>query len=358
QLRGSLDIPASHVAVAGKVAYLAAGEAGLVIVDISNLDRPRVLSRVNNIGYVYDVSLQGNLAYLALGQKGVLTLDVTDPAKPVSRGGFETMAGAFIQVVEATAYSAIGGGYNGVGSSILQESPDLVLKLHSVDPANAILDRDGDGQLKVRLRFNKAIDQYAGNAQYFYVTGPNGQLLPTRTDIVNNDAIIYLEEPVKLVSGDAMRVVVEAGLAATKAVEQSGGPAHLTLDKLRSEQRIDLTYRGSRPYSIAIDSVVPRRIPAEQAHPITLSMLGVPLAPERVKLFVGGQALAIGSLKRSEQDSSIAIIEAQVPALQAAGLYDLTARVEFDGVWEEASLYGALQVDAPVRFTRIEPQWG
>src|SRR5690606_29324610 len=236
--------------------------------------------------------------------------------------------------------------------------PDLVLKLHSVDPANAILDRDGDGQLKVRLRFNKAIDQYAGNAQYFYVTGPNGQLLPTRTDIVNNDAIIYLEEPVKLVSGDALRVVVEAGLAATKAVEQSGGPAHLTLYKLRSEQRIDLTYRGSRPYSIAIDSVVPRRIPAEQAHPITLSMLGVPLAPERVKLFVGGQALAIGSLKRSEQDSSIAIIEAQVPALQAAGLYDLTAQVEFDGVWEEASLYGALQVDAPVRFTRIEPQWG
>src|SRR5690606_8357394 len=52
------------------------------------------------------------------------------------------------------------------------------------------------------------------------------------------------------------------------------------------------------------------------------------------------------------------IIKAQVPAIAAAGLYDLTAHIEFNGVREAATLYGALQIDAPIRFTSLEPQWG
>ena len=52
QLRGSLDMPASRVVVQGHYAYLAAGDAGLVIVDITDIDAPYIVSRVNNIGYV------------------------------------------------------------------------------------------------------------------------------------------------------------------------------------------------------------------------------------------------------------------------------------------------------------------
>ena len=40
-----LDIPATRVVVHDDVAYLAAGEGGLVIVDISDRSQPRILSR-------------------------------------------------------------------------------------------------------------------------------------------------------------------------------------------------------------------------------------------------------------------------------------------------------------------------
>src|SRR5690606_34347833 len=100
RLRGSLDISASHVTVVGQLAYLAAGDAGLVIIDIEDVENPRVISRVNNIGYVYDIAVNGNTAYVALGSRGILTVDVTDPSKPMRMGGFENYGNSFVQVVE------------------------------------------------------------------------------------------------------------------------------------------------------------------------------------------------------------------------------------------------------------------
>src|SRR6185369_2637725 len=59
---GSLAVPSSRVAIDGTLAYLAAGEAGLVIVDISDPAHPRILSRLSNIGTVYDVAVDGHTA--------------------------------------------------------------------------------------------------------------------------------------------------------------------------------------------------------------------------------------------------------------------------------------------------------
>src|SRR5690606_29151681 len=53
----SLDIPASKVLVRGHYAYLAAGEGGLVIVDIRLPASPKVVARVTGFDHVYDVSI-------------------------------------------------------------------------------------------------------------------------------------------------------------------------------------------------------------------------------------------------------------------------------------------------------------
>src|SRR5690606_19952406 len=330
-------------------------DAGLVIIDIEDVENPRVISRVNNIGYVYDIAVNGNTAYVALGSRGILTVDVTDPSKPMRMGGFENYGNSFVQVVEATAYSAIGGGSNSTGGSVIQETPDIVLKLHSIDPSNRILDRNADGTLTVRLRFNKAIDLTPNNEQYFYALNSSGQLLKTNVKIVNNDALITFEEPLLSSAGDQIKIVIEAGLTAVKPLE---GSNHLTLFKLQSEQHIDLVYRGLRPESPRINAVMPRRIPSGQPASITVSMIGIPVVKEKIKLFLGSKPLTVTSVERSQDDSRIGIVKAQVPAIAAAGLYDLLAHVEFNGVSEAVTLYGALQVDAPIVFSSIEPRWG
>src|SRR5690606_1770578 len=169
------------------------------------------------------------------------------------------------------------------------------------------------------------------------------------------DALITFEEPLLSSAGDQIKIVIEAGLTAVKPLE---GSNHLTLFKLQSEQHIDLVYRGLRPESPRINAVMLRRIPSGQPASITVSMIGIPVVKEKIKLFLGSKPLTVTSVERSQDDSRIAIVKAQVPAIAAAGLYDLLAHVEFDGVSEAVTLYGALQVDAPIVFSSIEPRWG
>src|SRR5690606_14825331 len=114
--------------------------------------RPRLVARMLDAGYVYDVSVSGNTAYLALGTRGLVMVDVTDPARPLLREGMEAFGDASLETVVAGAYA----GYAG-GVGVVQVTPDVILKIHRIDPGNGILDLDANGRLEVRLRFNKAI---------------------------------------------------------------------------------------------------------------------------------------------------------------------------------------------------------
>ena len=75
----------------GDYAYLAAGDGGLVIVDIGDPTAPRVVSRVTGEGYVYDIDVNGRVVYLALGERGIVTVDVADPENPVVTAGMEAL---------------------------------------------------------------------------------------------------------------------------------------------------------------------------------------------------------------------------------------------------------------------------
>jgi hypothetical protein len=86
---GSIAIPgyANNVDVNGHMAYVAAGMAGLVVVDASNPAFPVIKGSLDTRpGNANDVRVVGNLAYVANGSTGLKIIDVTDPGSPRLKG--------------------------------------------------------------------------------------------------------------------------------------------------------------------------------------------------------------------------------------------------------------------------------
>ncbi|HEY9198048.1 MAG TPA: IPT/TIG domain-containing protein, partial [Gammaproteobacteria bacterium] len=352
---GSVAVPASRVVVAGNYAYLASGEAGLVIVDIADPRQPRIVARVADAGAVFDVAVNGNTAYLAVGAAGILSVDVTDPTRPVTTPGIEAFPGNQIDVVLGGDYAGYGFGTVNTGGSIVQVAPDVVLKIHRIDPSNRILDYNATGELVVTLRFNKAIDLWTPNLGRFEVLGPDGQALNIDTTIVNNDALLRLRAPAPLQVGDSLTVIAHSGVESVKPLDAARS---ITLYRLLNDQRFSLTYRGARPDAVRLEAVVPRHIPQGRSQGITVSGLGIPADAARVRLFVADRQAEVTRIETNAANERVGIIHATVPAIVSAGLFDVRVQVERDGVWEQATLYGALMVDAPIHFDALSPAWG
>ncbi|HLD68900.1 MAG TPA: IPT/TIG domain-containing protein, partial [Pseudomonas sp.] len=329
--------------------------SGVAVVDLLDPAKPQVVARVNDIGYAYDLDFNGNTLYVALGTKGVLTIDVTDPLRPRAGRSMAAPAGGSVESVVADAYSALGGGLDAQGS-VLQVVPDVLLRLHMVDPRNGILDRQPDGSLQVIARFSKAIDLYPANLQQFLLLGPQGETLSTEVQILSNDAKLILASSAadNLKAGDRLTLVVKAGLASVKPMI---GRSPLLLHSLAQTQRVGLTYRGARDEVLALEAVVPRRVARDQASIITVSVRGLPANLAQVHLYLGDQALQIEGVSR-DNDSAPAVLTVGVPPLPRAGQYNLTLAVVRDGVQQQAVLEGALLVDAPIRLDALAPLWG
>lgn len=82
---GSLATPgvARGVAVAGNLAYVAAGHAGLLVVDIARPDRPRLLAIADTPGDAGDVLLKDGHAFVADWSGGLRVFNVADARGPV-----------------------------------------------------------------------------------------------------------------------------------------------------------------------------------------------------------------------------------------------------------------------------------
>ena len=79
-----LNLPGSvnNVDVSGDFAYVAAGSAGLQVVDVSNRLNPRIVAALGLPGNANDVKLDGARAYIAGGSAGLHIVDVSNPASP------------------------------------------------------------------------------------------------------------------------------------------------------------------------------------------------------------------------------------------------------------------------------------
>jgi uncharacterized protein (TIGR03437 family) len=102
---------AEGVAVDNGYAYLADGPGGLRVVNVTNPAKPAEVSAVFNLNYVFGVALAGTRAYLAAAGAGLLVADVSNPASPVEIARMSTPGFAYgIAASGQTVYIADGWG--------------------------------------------------------------------------------------------------------------------------------------------------------------------------------------------------------------------------------------------------------
>jgi len=110
---GSYDTTGSTrgVAVSGTVAYVADGDYGLRIFDISTPSAPVLLGSYDTPDYAYGVTVGGSLAYVADGSSGLQIIDVSNPSAPTLVGTYDTpgsarglvVVGSLVYLVDGSA---------------------------------------------------------------------------------------------------------------------------------------------------------------------------------------------------------------------------------------------------------------
>ncbi len=89
---GVILIPgyANNVKVSGGFAFVAAGNAGLQVVDVRNPAQPAIIGSLALPGVAIDVRIRGSLAYVACGNAGLQIVRIDVPTSPVLVGGVAT----------------------------------------------------------------------------------------------------------------------------------------------------------------------------------------------------------------------------------------------------------------------------
>jgi hypothetical protein len=86
ELVGQIGGACLAVAVQGRYAYIGVGPR-LVVLDVSNPAGPLLLGRTAVLpGLVHGVAVAGTLAYVADGEAGLRVVDVSNPASPPAGG--------------------------------------------------------------------------------------------------------------------------------------------------------------------------------------------------------------------------------------------------------------------------------
>lgn len=87
------------VAVAGDLAFLACGSAGLRILDITDPGNPSLTGTYDTPGEAYGVAVAGDYAFVADGASGLQVVDIGNPAVPFLAGTYDTPDEAFAVAV-------------------------------------------------------------------------------------------------------------------------------------------------------------------------------------------------------------------------------------------------------------------
>ena len=81
---GSLDTPgtAIDIKIVGTLAYIADGDSGLQIMDVTDPTAPSLVGSVDTPGIAQDLVVSDDRAYIADGASGLTIINVSDPANP------------------------------------------------------------------------------------------------------------------------------------------------------------------------------------------------------------------------------------------------------------------------------------
>ncbi len=123
--------------------YLANGNSGLKIIDVSDIEEPRLLASLETNEFCYDVRVVDQTAYIADGRGGFLIADVSDPIDPQIIAGYlledEVVA---VDVRDDIAYVVDGR----AGLKIIDvTNPEEIVSLGSVTDIGYVIDIDLEG---------------------------------------------------------------------------------------------------------------------------------------------------------------------------------------------------------------------
>ncbi len=110
-LLGSIDTPgtAEGIVVSGTTAFVADGASGIQVIDVSNPSSPSLLGSLGMSGHAFDVAVSLGVLYVAAGDSGLLVADVSDPRAPILFGAYDTPGKALgITISGMTAFVADG----------------------------------------------------------------------------------------------------------------------------------------------------------------------------------------------------------------------------------------------------------
>jgi len=127
------DTPGSaqEVAIEGNYAYVADGESGLQIIDISDRHNPKIIGSCDTPSFAHDVAIEGNYAYVADGEGGLQIIDISDRHNPEIRGSWDTLDDTQ-GVVIAENYAYLADGWSGL-QIIDISNPDIPVIVGSYD---------------------------------------------------------------------------------------------------------------------------------------------------------------------------------------------------------------------------------
>ncbi|MFA6508538.1 MAG: hypothetical protein WCT14_20740, partial [Treponemataceae bacterium] len=107
---------ATRVVTSGGYAYVADGDAGLAVIDLSTPSAARVVGTRDTTGSLKDLALLGRYAVGADGTNGITLFDLNDPTYPIDTtfgGGETTAAGGNIVAVDARGTIAVAADLDG-----------------------------------------------------------------------------------------------------------------------------------------------------------------------------------------------------------------------------------------------------
>jgi len=98
--------------VKGNFAFLACRKGGITVVDISNLEQPKIIDILKTSGLAVDVTIKGNYLYVANDTRGMLIVDIKNPQKLRTIGQFKSKNGTTSCIVLEGKYAFLTEGFH------------------------------------------------------------------------------------------------------------------------------------------------------------------------------------------------------------------------------------------------------
>ena len=142
---GTLDTSGSAygITINGNYAYVADTTSGLQIIDISDPVNPELIETLDTSGYAYGITVDGSYAYVADGNSGLQIIDISSPESPSIIGTLDTSGSAYGIAVDGS-YAYMADGSSGLQIIDISDPVNPVL-IGTLDTSGSAYDITVDG---------------------------------------------------------------------------------------------------------------------------------------------------------------------------------------------------------------------